>query len=166
MRIGLGSDQIGFECKDRLKARLIGQGHAVEDLSSGALQRDDYQSITDQLASAIYADRVERGVLICASAIGASVAANKHPGVRAALCHDSYSAHHGVEEDDMNLLVMGARFVTCELAGDLVDTFIRASYVPREQAFGIPPRRLMRVLEYIRKNLDRPLAVSALSRLA
>lgn len=166
MRIGLGSDRVGLECKDRLKARLIGQGHAVEDLSSGPSQRDDYQNITDQLVSAIYADRVERGVLICSSAIGASVAANKHPGVRAALCHDSYSAHHGVEEDDMNLLVMGARFVTCELACDLVDTFIRASYVPREQAFGIPPRRLMRVLEYIRENLDRPLAVSALSRLA
>jgi AraC-like DNA-binding protein len=77
-----------------------------------------------------------------------------------------YSARHGVQDDDMNLLVMGACVVTHDLACELADTFIQASYAPRERAFGIPPRRLARVVEHIRKNLDKPLAVSALSRLA
>ncbi len=166
MRIGFGSDQIGFECKERLRARFAEQGHGAEDVCAGDSSRSDYQSVADQLASAIYAGRVERGVLICSSAIGASVAANKHPGVRAALCHDLYSARHGVQDDDMNLLVMGACVVTDDLACELADTFIQASYAPRERAFGIPPRRLARVVEHIRNNLDKPLAVSALSRLA
>ena len=109
MRIGLGSDEIGFECKELLKARFSGQGHAAEDVSTGDLRRTDYQSIANELASAIYTGRVERGVLICSRAIGASVMANKHPGVRAALCHDLNSARHGVQDDDMNLLHDGSR---------------------------------------------------------
>jgi len=166
VQIGLGSDEIGFECKERLKARFSGQGHAAEDISTGDLRRTDYQSAADQLASALYTGRVERGVLICFRAIGASVMANKHPGVRAALCHDLNSARHGVQDDDMNLLVMGAGIVTHDLACELADTFIQASYVPRERTFGIPPRRLACVVDYIRNNLDKPLAVSALSRMA
>lgn len=166
MRIGLGSDRIGFECKEGLKARFAEQGHAVNDVCNADLQRSDYRTMTDQLASAIYAGRVDRGVLICASAIGASVAANKHPGVRAALCHELYSARHGVQDDDMNLLVMGARVVTYDLACKLGDVFVHTSYAPREQVFGIPPRRLARVLDHIRSKLGQPLAVSALSRLA
>ncbi len=166
MRIGIGSDQIGFECKECLKARFAGQRHSAEDFSTGDLGPSDCRSLADQLASAIYSGRIERGVLICASAIGASVVANKHPGVRAALCHDLYSACHGVEDDGMNLLVMGACVVTRGLACELADTFLNASYLPREQAFGIPPRRLARVVEYIRNNLDKPLGVSVLSGMA
>jgi ribose 5-phosphate isomerase B len=166
VRIGLGADQLGWTSKECLKARFVEQGHTVEDVCPEDAPRSDYQSVTDQLALAICAGRVERGVLICAGAIGASVAANKHPGVRAALCHELYSARHGVQDDDMNLLVMGACVVSLDLACELADTFIRTSNVPREQAFGIPPRRLARVLEHIRKNLDQPLAVSVLSRLA
>jgi ribose 5-phosphate isomerase B len=113
VRIGLGSDEIGFECKERLKARFSGQGHAAEDISTGDLRRTDYQSTADQLASG----RVERGVLICSRAIGASVMANKHSEVRAALCHDLNSARHGVQDDDMNLLVMGAGLVRPARAG-------------------------------------------------
>src|SRR5271154_3660421 len=109
VRIGLGSDEIGFECKELLKARFSGQGHAAEDVSTGDLRRTDYQSIANELASAIYTGRVERGVLICSRAIGASVMANKHPGVRAALCHDLNSARLGVQDDDMNLLHDGSR---------------------------------------------------------
>ena len=165
MRIGLGSDHIGFECKERLKTRLIGRGHAVEDLSGNA-PPGKYYGVTEQVASAIQGGRADRGVLICSSAIGASVLANKHRGVRAALCHDLYSAQHGVEDDDMNLLVMGACVVTHGLACKLTDVFIQASCAPREQVFGIPPRRLRYIVEHIRKNLDNPLAVSALSRMA
>jgi len=166
VRIGFGSDRTGFECKERLRARFAQQGYAAEDVSPAAFGRSDCHELADHLASAIYAGRFERGVLVCSSAIGASVAANKHPGVRAALCHDMYSARHGVEDDGMNCLVMGACVVTPDLACDLADAFLYASYVPREQLFGIPPRRLARVLEYVRNNLDKPLAVSALSRMA
>jgi RpiB/LacA/LacB family sugar-phosphate isomerase len=138
----------------------------VTDISLGDYGHGDYEDLADELAAGLYADRLERGVLVCASAIGASVSANKHPGVRAALCHDVYSAHHGVEDDGMNLLVMGARVVTPEQACELTDVFIQACFIPREQAFGIPPRRLARVVEHVRKNLDKTLEVSALSRMA
>ena len=166
MRIGLGSDGIGFECKERLKARFAGQGHSAQDVCTANPCGSDYQNITDQLSSALYTGRVERGVLICSRAIGASVMANKNPGVRAALCHDLNSARQGVQDDGMNLLVIGAGIVSLDLACELADAFIQASHVSCEQAFGIPPRRLARVVEYIRNNLDQPLAVGALSRLA
>ena len=164
MRIGLASDHLGFEHKERLKARVTRQGYTAEDLS--AEQAGEYHAITDQLASAIRRGRLERGVLICSGAIGASVLANKQRGVRAALCHDLYSAQHGVQDDNMNLLVMSACVVTPELACELADVFLQTSYVSREQAFGIPPRRLESIVEHIRNNLDKPLAVSDLSRIA
>ena len=166
MRIGFGSDRAGFECKQRLLARFSAQGHVVENVSTGTFGQSDCHDLADHLASAIYAGRFDRGVLVCSSAIGASVSANKHPGVRAALCHDLYSARHGVEDDGMNCLVMGACVVTPDLACELTDAFLDASYSPRVQAFGIPPRRLACVVEYVRNNLDKPLAVSALSRMA
>jgi RpiB/LacA/LacB family sugar-phosphate isomerase len=132
----------------------------------GDCQRIDYQGITDELSSAIYTGRVERGVLICSRAIGACVLANKHPGVRAALCHDLNSARQGVQDDGMNLLVMGACGLTPDWACAVASAFIFAKYLPGEQALGIPPRRLARIVEHIRKNLDTPLAVGTLSRMA
>src|SRR5258708_18201234 len=92
--------------------------------------------------------------------------ANKHPGVRAALCHDVHSARQGVQDDGVNLLVMRAGVVAFDLACELADAFVQASYLPCQQEFGMPPRRLARVVEYIRNHLDQPLAVSALCRLA
>ncbi len=167
MRIGIGSDQSGSECKERLKTRLTGQGHAAEDVSTADKTPNGYQSITSELSSAIYTGRVERGVLICSRAIGACVMANKHPGVRAALCHDLNSARQGVQDDAMNLLVMGACGLTPDRACEVAGAFINSRYLPGgEQAFGIPPRRLARIVEHIRKNLDTPLAVGTLSRLA
>jgi ribose 5-phosphate isomerase B len=156
VRIGLGSDGIGLECKERLKARFAGQGHSAQDVCAADPCGSDYQNITDQLSSALYTGRVERGVLICSRAIGASVMANKNPGVRAALCHDLNSARQGVQDDGMNLLVIGAGIVSLDLACELADAFIEASHVSCEPAFGIPPRRLARVVEYIRSNLDQP----------
>lgn len=166
MRIGIGSDQSGSECKERLKARLTGQGHAIEDVSTEDQPRSDYQSITTELSSAIYTGRVERAVLICSRAIGACVMANKHPGVRAALSHDSNSARQGVQDDGMNLLVMGSYGLTPDWACEVAGAFINSTYSPGEKAFGIPPRRLARIVEHIRKNLDTPLGVGTLSRLA
>ena len=165
MRIGFGSDYLGFECKGHLKAKFARQGHTTEDFSVEDLGTE-YRTVTDQLASGIYKNRVERGVLVCSRAIGASVRANKQPGVRAALCHDAISARRSVEDDGMNVLVIAASVVTDDLAWELAATFIGACYVPREHLFGIPPRRLARVIEHIRNNLDQPLSVNVLSRVA
>ena len=166
MRIGLGSDEIGFECRQRLRATVSGHGHAIEEVSIADSSRSDIHCLVDRLASGIYSGRFERGVLVCASAIGASVLANKQPGVRAALCHDLYLARHGVQDDDMNFLVMGACVVTRDMACELTAAFIETSFIPQERGFGIPKRRLARVVEHIRNNLDKPLAVSALSGMA
>jgi RpiB/LacA/LacB family sugar-phosphate isomerase len=166
VRIGIGSDQSGSECKERLKGRLTVQGHAIEDVSTEDQSRSDYQSITTELSSAIYTGRVERAVLICSRAMGACVMANKHPGVRAALSHDLNSARQGVQDDGMNLLVMGGYALTPDWACEVASVFINSTYSPGEKAFGIPPRRLARIVEHIRKNLDTPLGVGTLSRLA
>jgi len=136
------------------------------DFPAGDSDQPDHLNAAGQLASALYKNRIERGVLICSRAVGASVMANKMPGVRAALCHDADSARRGVEDDGMNLLVMGASLVTGDLAWELASAFIGAAYVPREQVLGIPPRRLARVIEHIRNHLDTPLAVSVLCRIA
>ena len=166
MRIGLAADQFGSECRQRIQLKLAADGHTVKHVCEEHSDPGDYQNITDQLSAAIHAGRVERGVLICSRAIGAAVAANKRPGVRAALCQHPNSVQQGVQEDNLNLLVIGASNVTPEVACELAEAFVEASYVPRDQAFGIPPRRLARVVEYIRSNLDQPLPVSELSRLA
>jgi len=166
VRIGFASDYPGFDCKEHLRARFAQQRHVAEDFPTGDPDQPDHLSAADQLALAIYKNRIERGVLICSRAVGASVIANKQPGVRAALCHDANSARRGVEDDGMNLLVMGATVVTDGLAWELASAFIGASYVPRGHAFGIPPRRLARVIEHIRNNLDTPLAVGVLCRIA
>ena len=166
MRIGIGSDQSGSECKERLKARFTSQGHVAEDVSSGIQPPCDYRSTTAEISSAIYAGRVERGVLVCSRAMGACVIANKHPGVRAALCDDLNSARQGVQEDRMNFLVMGAYDLTPDSAWEVARAFILANYPPAGQSFGIPPRRLARIIEHIRKSLDTPLAVGTLSRMA
>jgi RpiB/LacA/LacB family sugar-phosphate isomerase len=166
VRIGIGSDQSGSESKELLKGRLTGQGHAIEDVSTEDQPRSDYQTITTELSSAIYTGRVERAVLICFRAIGACVMANKHPGVRAALSHDLNSARQGVQDDGMNLLVMGGGYgLTPDWACEVASVFINSTYAPVEKAFGIPPRRLARIVEHIRKNLDTPLGVGTLSRL-
>ena len=167
MRIGIGSDRSGFEFKELLKARFGVQSHSVEDVCAPDFPPSSYHTATDRLASAIGRGRVKRGVLICSSAIGASIAANKHPRVRAAICHELHSAQRGVQDDNMNLLVMEAQVVTHELACKLAEAFIDAtSQLPREDAFGIPPFRLASVLDRIRENLDKPLEVGELSRLA
>jgi RpiB/LacA/LacB family sugar-phosphate isomerase len=166
MRIGFASDYAGFECKERLRWTFVDQGHSTKDFSTGDRLRTDHYAATRELASAIQTVCIERGLLTCSRAIGASVMANKYPGVRAALCHDANSARLGVEDDDMNLLVMGTNAVTHDLASEMATAFINASYTHRERAFGIPPRRLARVIEYIRNNLDKPLGVSELSTMA
>jgi ribose 5-phosphate isomerase B len=134
MRIGIAADHGGFELKARLVATLEEAGHAVTDFGASRLDPgDDYPDFVVPLARAVAAGEVERGVAICGSGIGASVAANKVPGVRAALVHDVYSAHQGVEDDDMNVMCIGARVVGIAVVEDLVRIFLEARFSGTER---------------------------------
>ena len=108
-------------------------GHEVTDLGTDSEVPEDYPDFAEKLGLAVREGRVDRGVLLCGSGVGASVAANKIPGVRAAVCHDGYSAHQGVEHDDMNVLVLGARVIGPALADDLVKNFLAARYTHEER---------------------------------
>ncbi|HXB68579.1 MAG TPA: ribose 5-phosphate isomerase B [Candidatus Acidoferrales bacterium] len=128
MRIVLGSDHAGFEMKQNLLAFVRGLGHEVVDVGTRDTTPVDYPDFAEAVGMAVRDGRAERGVLICGSGVGASVAANKMYGIRAGLCHDSYSAHQGVEHDDMNVLVLGSRIIGPELAHDLVKFFLAATF--------------------------------------
>jgi ribose 5-phosphate isomerase B len=134
MRVGIATDHGGFALKEDLKSYLRGLGHVVVD--NGALQLipgDDYPDFVIPLAQAVAAGTVDRGIAVCGSGVGASVCANKIPGVRAGLVQDHYSAHQGVEHDDMNILCMGGRVTGPFAARDLVDAFLAASFTGEER---------------------------------
>lgn|SRR5579883_15119 len=133
MRIAIASDHAGVERKAEVAAALRAEGHAVDDLGTDSTKPVDYPDYAERLGLAVVGGRADRGVLLCGSGVGASVAANKIPGVRAAVCHDTYSAHQGVEHDDMNILVLGARVVGPELAKELARTFVAARYTGEER---------------------------------
>ncbi len=128
MRIVIGSDHAGFALKEDLAAVLRKEGHDVLDVGTHSADSVDYPDYAEAVGEAIRVGQAERGILICGSGVGASVAANKIPGVRAGLCHDTYSAHQGVEHDDMNVLVLGARVVGRALAEELVRTYLHARF--------------------------------------
>lgn len=128
MRIAIGSDHAGFHLKESLLGVLRDDGHEVVDVGTDSDQAVDYPDFTEAVAVAVRGHEVDRGVMICGSGVGASVAANKVQGIRAAICHDTYSAHQGVEHDDMNVLVLGARIVGASLATELVDAFLGATF--------------------------------------
>jgi RpiB/LacA/LacB family sugar-phosphate isomerase len=128
MRIAIAADHAGFELKQHLSALLQADGHDVQDLGTTGPRPVDYPDFARAIAEAVAAGRAERGVLLCGSGVGASVAANKIRGVRAGLCHDCYSARQGVEHDDMNVLVLGARVIGSALAEDLVRAFVAARF--------------------------------------
>src|SRR5262245_58695703 len=128
MRIVAGADHAGFQLKSRLVAVLRSAGHDVLDLGTHDEAPVDYPDFAEAVGRAILEGRADRGSLICGSGVGASVAANKLPGIRAGLCHDTYSAHQGVEHDDMNVLVLGSRVIGSELAHDLVMAFLGAQF--------------------------------------
>jgi ribose 5-phosphate isomerase B len=129
MHVGIATDHGGFALKEDLLARLRAAGHDVVDFGADKLSPDDdYPDFVTPLAQAVAAGTVERGVAVCGSGVGASVCANKTPGVRAALIHDHFSAGQGVEDDHMNILCVGGRVVGPSLAWDLVQTFLAAEY--------------------------------------
>jgi RpiB/LacA/LacB family sugar-phosphate isomerase len=128
MKIALAADHAGFALKACLIPRLRERGDEVADLGTDSEAAVDYPDFAAALGREIAAQRAERGILICGSGVGASIAANKLLGVRAGLCHDTYSAHQGVEHDDMNVLVLGSRVVGTALAEELVEAFLRARF--------------------------------------
>jgi ribose 5-phosphate isomerase B len=134
MRVGIATDHGGFGLKQELITRLREAGHEVVDFGADSVNPgDDYPDFVIPLAHAVAAGKVERGVAICGSGVGASVCANKIPGVRAGLIHDHFSAKQGVEDDHMNIICMGGRTVGAAVAEDLVDTFLAAEFSQAER---------------------------------
>jgi len=134
MHVGIATDHGGFDLKEDLVARLRAAGHEVVDFGAGELNStDDYPDFVIPLARAVSKGEVERGVAICGSGVGASVCANKVPGIRAALIHDHFSAVQGVEDDNMNIICMGGRTVGPAVAWDLVAAFLAARFSGAER---------------------------------
>ncbi len=149
MRLGIAADHGGFALKEQMTAELRAAGHEMIDFGAAVLDAgDDYPDFIVPLARAVAAHTVERGIVICGSGVGACVAANKVAGVRAGLITDAYSAHQGVEDDDMNVLCLGGRVIGYELARDLVQIFLDASFKGCERF----RRRLAKVSELEEKS--------------
>jgi ribose 5-phosphate isomerase B len=131
MEIAIGADHAGFEMKEQLIPWLQSIGHQVVDLGAHQMDPDDdYPDFAAAVAKAVRAGSVDRGILICGSGVGASITANKVPGIRACLCHDTYTAHQGVEHDEMNVVCVGARVIGIELAKEILSSFLSASFIP------------------------------------
>ena len=128
MKIVVGSDHAGFGLKQDVAESLRKQGYEVLDVGTHSTAPVDYPDSAEAVGRAVVDGRGEKGILICGSGVGASVAANKVKGVRAAICHDAYSAHQGVEHDDMNVLVLGGRIVGPALAQELVRAYVGARF--------------------------------------
>jgi ribose 5-phosphate isomerase B len=144
MRVGIAADHGGFSLKEQLAQQLRDSGHEVVDFGASGLDLgDDYPDVVIPLSRAIAEGEVERGIAICGSGVGACVAANKVPGVRAGLIHDVYSAHQGVEDDNMNVLCLGARVIGYALAWELVQTFLATDFKGDERF----RRRLHKIAE-------------------
>lgn len=154
MRIVLGSDHAGFELKKILGEHLQKNGHRVLDVGTYGPEPVDYPDYAEAVGLSLLRGEAERGILICGSGVGASVAANKIAGIRAGVCHDGYSAHQGVEHDDINVLVLGSRVVGPELAKDLCLTFLNASFTAEERH----KRRLGKILAIEKRDTFENLA--------
>jgi RpiB/LacA/LacB family sugar-phosphate isomerase len=152
MRIAIAADHAGVDRKREVADALRAGGHQVDDLGTNSTAPVDYPDFAERLGLAVVEGRAERGVLICGSGVGASVAANKIPGIRAAICHDSYSAHQGVEHDDINVLVLGARVIGSELAKELARIFVAARFSGEERHV----RRLAKVRAIEERYESRP----------
>ena len=133
MKVVVGSDHAGYQLKVAIAEFLRSLGHDVLDVGAFDEKASDYPDFAEKVGAAVLDGRSERGVLICGSGVGVSVAANKIPGIRAGMCHDTYSAHQGVEHDDINVLVMGSRVIGPALAQDLVKAFLGAKFTGEER---------------------------------
>ena len=149
MKVALGSDHGGFLLKEIMVRFLAEKGYEVLDLGAHIQDPSDYPDFAKAVAEAILSKEAERGILICGSGVGASVAANKFPGIRAAVCHDTFSSHQGVEDDEMNVLCLGERVIGPELAKEIVLCFLSARFSGAERHI----RRLAKVKEIEKEHM-------------
>ena len=144
MKLVISSDHAGFPLKEEVRAYLAKAGHEVVDLGAYEVDPlDDYPDFAERVGLALKRGDAPRGILICGSGVGVCVASNTIPGIRAGMCHDTYSAHQGVEHDDMNVIVLGARIIGPSLAFECVDAFVGAKFINNEERF---QRRFKKVL--------------------
>ena len=148
MRIAIGADHAGLPLKQELAPWLQAQGHELVDFGAHEFDRnDDYPDYAEAVARAVASGEAQRGIMVCGSGVGACVTSNKVKGVRACMCHDTYSAHQGVEHDDMNVLCLGARIIGGELAREVVMAFLGAEFSGEERH----QRRLNKLLAVERR---------------
>ena len=133
MRVAVAADHAGFPIKDVILELVESTGNQAIDMGTNSTDPVDYPDYAEIVGRAIQNDEVDRGILICGSGVGAAIAANKMRGIRAGLCHDTYSAHQSVEHDDTNVLALGARVIGVELAIEIVKAFLRASFSEEER---------------------------------
>ena len=145
MRIGVGADHAGYLMKDQLAQFLRDAKHEVTDFGTNGPVSVDYPDFAQAVGEALIAGKIDRGIVICGSGVGATIAANKIPGIRACMCHDTYSAHQGVNHDNMNILVLGSRVIGPMLAQELVTNFLGANYWGHEKGQERLQRRLDKI---------------------
>jgi len=145
VKLVISSDHAGFALKEEVRAYLSKVGHQVVDLGAYDAEPSDYPDFAEKVGLALRRGVAPRGILICGSGVGVCVAANKIPGIRAAICHDTYSAHQGVEHDAMNVVVLGARIIGPALAFDVVDAFIHAQFIANEERFARRFKKLLAI---------------------
>jgi ribose 5-phosphate isomerase B len=159
MKIAIASDHAGFQLKEEVREFVAKLGHEVHDLGAYNTEPSDYPDFAVLVGKELMAGTAERGILICGSGVGVCVAANKMPGVRAGMCHDTYSSHQGVEHDQMNVLVLGARIIGSALAFECVEAYLKANFIATEERF---LRRLNKV-KAIEKQYMVPVAGTTLA---
>ena len=144
MKIAIAADHAGFSLKELVRKHVADLGHEVHDLGAFNTEPSDYPDFAVLVGKELMSGKCDRGILICGSGVGVCIAANKMPGIRASMCHDTYSAHQGVEHDNMNVLVLGARIIGEALAFELVDAYLKAVFSATEE-------RLIRRLKKVRE---------------
>ncbi|HLY26355.1 MAG TPA: ribose 5-phosphate isomerase B [Aggregatilineales bacterium] len=161
MKVALGADHAGYELKQSLLAFLNKQGYEVLDVGTDTAEvPSDYPEFSKRIAEAVLSGKAERGILVCGSGVGASIAANKIRGIYAGLCHDTYSAHQGVEHDNMNVICVGSRVIGVELAREIAQAFLKAKFSGEERHV----RRFAEVKAIEAQNLQLPTPGPAVSR--
>lgn len=150
IRLALGGDHAGFPLKQAVSEHFGDRITSLIDCGTNSTDSCDYPDFAIAVAKEIINGKADKGLMICGSGVGVSVAANKIPGIRASICHDTYSAHQGVEHDDMNVLCIGGRIIGSELAFEIIEAFLTAKYTPGERH----QRRLDKVLEIEKRGLD------------
>lgn len=154
MKLAIAADHAGFPLKNTLADMLRAQGHEVVDLGTDSAEiAVDYPDFAEAVARAVIAGEAERGIVVCGSGVGASIAANKVPGIYAALCHDTYSAHQGVEHDNMNVICLGCRVIGPALAQEIVTAYVGARFQVEEERH---VRRHRKVLAIERAGIGAP----------